>query len=68
MEHSTLNDEEETKEIISILTNDYGQYESKEDTENRERILIKLNELVRFWIKEVGKSLGKDDDSGKKSG
>jgi poly(A) polymerase Pap1 len=37
------------------LRDDYEQYESEADTVNRERILAKLNELVRLWIKEVGR-------------
>ena len=68
MEQATLQDVEETKEIVSILKNDYEQYESRADTENRERILAKLNELVRSWIKEVGKQLGKDEETIEHSG
>ena len=35
---------------------------------NRERILAKLNELVRLWIKDVGKQLGKDEETVEHSG
>jgi len=35
---------------------------------NRERILAKLNELVRLWIKDVGRQLGKDEETVEHSG
>ncbi len=57
--YSTDEDREETKEIIRILRDEYNQYESEEDSRNREKILAKLNEIVIDWIKEVGEKVGK---------
>ena len=68
LEQATISDGEETKQIVRILRDDYEQYESEADTVNRERILAKLNELVRLWIKDVGRQLGKDEETVEHSG
>jgi poly(A) polymerase len=67
-ERSTQQDEEETKIIKNVLRHDYNQYESEADTLNRERILAKLNELVREWIKSVGRLENKDEETIEHSG
>lgn len=62
MERSTDEDRRETEQIIRILRDVFNQYESPEDSQNREKILARLNMIVREWIKEASKG---EDRGGK---
>jgi poly(A) polymerase len=67
-EHSTREDKEETKEIVRILREDFNQYESDAESRNRETVLAKLSQIIKEWIREVGRLKKKDENTIMNSG
>jgi len=61
-------DEKESQKIEDILRYKYNQFESVEDEQQRKEVLLKLNQLVVEWIREVGRSDGRSEDIIQNSG
>jgi poly(A) polymerase len=53
-EESDESDEIQSKQIELILRQDFNLYESKEEARKREEVLVKLNNLIKKFIFEVG--------------
>lgn len=68
MEESTEEDEWESKEIESILRNDYKLYESREESRQREEVLAKLNKLIKNFIYKVALKKNIPEDVAKNIG
>lgn len=67
-EESTEEDELESKEIESILRNDYKLYESREESRQREEVLAKLNKLIKNFIYKVALKKNIPEDVAKNIG
>ncbi|TNV83775.1 hypothetical protein FGO68_gene2709 [Halteria grandinella] len=63
VERATQEDHKETDVIKRILRDDYQQYEDEAQSRNREAVLAKLNSIIKDWIREVGRSKGKDENT-----
>lgn len=67
-EESSEADEQESKEIESILRNDYKLYESREESRQREEVLAKLNKLIKNFIYKIALKKNIPEDVAKNIG
>ena len=58
---------EETDHIIRLLKDKYNQYESIEEKEKREELLLRLNEIIQDWIQGIAEKKGITEEERKKS-
>ena len=65
---STPEDKEEVKYIENVLRNDFNLYESNEESNKREEILISLKRCVIQAVKNIYKAKGKTDEEANNAG
>ena len=65
---STPEDKEEVKYIENVLRTDFNLYESNEESNKREEILISLKRCVIQAVKNIYKAKGKTDEEANNAG
>ena len=65
---SSPKDNKEVEYIVKVLKNDFNLFETPEESNKREEILISLKKCVKEAVKNVYKSNGKTDEEANSAG
>jgi poly(A) polymerase len=57
----------ETEFVIRMLKEKYNQFESAEEKEKREELLLKLNEIIQNWIQAIAEKKNISEEERRKS-